>query len=82
MASIIKPEFVQFHDGSGKSFVMMVTHRHPDDHVSGAVWCQDADNNAGLSDGWNVRNKIGRGDESKAASWSPFPEDITEPGKP
>jgi hypothetical protein len=78
--TFVKPHFVRFHDGEGKSFAMLVTHEAEGEHMSGAVWCQDTDNAAGLSEGWNVRNDIGRGDETKGASWSPFPEDLTPGG--
>lgn len=68
------PKFVKFHDGAGKSFVFLVTKEDDGEHLSGAVWCDDLDNAAGLSEGWNARTQIGRGDVSKGASWSPFGE--------
>ena len=71
---LINPRFVKFHDGAGKSFCMLVTKEDADEHASGAVWCDDIDNAAGLSEGWNTRVQIGRGDASKGASWSPFTE--------
>ena len=71
----VKPRTVRFHDGSGKSFMFVATHEGDEEHLSGAVWCQDTNNDAGLTEGWNARNDIGRGDETKGASWSPYPED-------
>jgi len=77
--TLIVPRFVKFHDGGGKSFVFLVTKEDPSadgslNEYSGAVWCDDEDNAAGLSQGWNARTQIGRGDPGKGASWSPFQE--------
>lgn len=74
--SLIYPRFVKFHDGAGKSFQFWVTKEDPGEHRSGAVWCDDPDNTAGLTEGWNARVQIGRADDSDevpgGASWSPF----------
>ncbi len=67
------PEFVRFHDGEGKAFVFMVTKEDAGEHLSGAVWCDDPDNAAGLTEGqWNARVQIGRGGPDAGASWSHF----------
>ena len=67
------PRFVKFHDGAGKAFLFLVTKEDEGEHLSGIVWCDDPDNNAGLTEGqWNARVQIGRGDPSKGASWSNF----------
>lgn len=80
--SLVHPKFVKFHDGEGKSFVMLVTKEDDGQHLSGAVWCDDNDNAAGLSEGWNPRVQIGRNDDSLevpgGASWSPFTDDDKE----
>jgi hypothetical protein len=44
-----------------KAFAFMVTHEDDGEHLSGAVWCADQDNDAGLAPGWNDRSMIGRG---------------------
>lgn len=76
--TLIYPRFVQFHDGMGKSFLFLVTKEDEGEHLSGTVWCDDIDNDAGLAEGWNARVQIGRADDSEeipgGASWSPFPE--------
>ena len=72
--TLIDPRFVKFHDGAGKAFLFLVTKEDANEHASGAVWCDDEDNAAGLSQGWNARTQIGRGDAGKGASWSPFQE--------
>jgi hypothetical protein len=67
------PEFVKFHDGAGKAFVFLVTKEDEGEHFSGAVWCDDEDNAAGLAEGqWNSRVQVGRGGPDKGVSWSPF----------
>lgn len=71
------PRWVKFHDGGGKAFAMLVTKEDEGEHVSGTVWCDDANNDAGLSEGqWNSRTQIGRNDDSldvpAGASWSPW----------
>ena len=74
--SLANPRFVRFHDGAGKSFLFLVTKEDDGEHLSGAVWCDDPDNQAGLTEGqWNARVQIGRGDIDKRASWSPFDGD-------
>ena len=73
--TLIVPRFVKFHDGGGKAFLFLVTKEDDNEHLSGAIWCDDNDNEAGLAPGWNGRVQIGRGDAGKGASWSPFPED-------
>lgn len=39
---------------------------------SGWVLCADDSNDAGLSDGWNRRDKIGHGGPGMNASWSAY----------
>jgi hypothetical protein len=74
--NLVKPTFVKFHDGTGKAFLFLVTKEDDGQHLSGAVWCDDNDNGAGLSEGWNSRVQIGRNDDTLpipgGASWSPF----------
>lgn len=70
--TLVEPRFVKFHDGHGKAFLFLVTKEDDGEHLSGAVWCDDTDNAAGLTEGWNARVQIGRGDPDKGASWSPF----------
>jgi hypothetical protein len=76
---LANPRFVQFHDGAGKAFLFLVTKEDEGEHLSGAVWCDDIDNAAGLSEGWNARTQIGRNDDSLeipgGASWSPYAEE-------
>lgn len=67
-----KPKFVKFHDGAGKAFTMLVTHVNEDGSVSGAVWCHDTDNAAGLSDGWNARDNVNKGGPDAGDTWSPY----------
>ncbi len=72
---MLEPHWVQFHDGEGNSYPMLVTQHGADEHVGGSVLVVDDDppkNDAGLSTGWNQRTHIGRGDVSKGASWSPI----------
>lgn len=73
---MLEPHWVQFHDGAGKSYPMLVTQHGADGHVGGAVLVVDdpGENEAGLSNGWNTRVHIGRGDASKGASWSELDE--------
>lgn len=75
------PEFVKFHDGSGKSFAMLVVKEDESEdgslnQLSGYVFCDDTDNDAGLAEGVNYRGQIGRADDSAevpgGASWSPW----------
>jgi hypothetical protein len=80
---LIQPYYVKYHDGAGKAFAFLVTKADASEdgtlsQLSGAVWCDDLDNEAGLSEGWNARVQIGRADDSDSvpggASWSPFTE--------
>ncbi len=41
-------------------------------HDGEGKWCDDTDNAAGLSEGFNARVQIGRGGPDSGASWSPF----------
>jgi hypothetical protein len=74
--SLVNPFYVRFHattaDGTQKAFAMLVTKEDDGEHLSGAVWCDDEDQDAGLSMGWNVRNQIGRGGPGSNVSWSAF----------
>ena len=77
--TLVKPFDVRYHghseDGeTEKAFAFMVTKVDDGEHYSGAVWCDDEDNNLGLSSGWNSRTQIGRGGPGYDASWSPFEE--------
>lgn len=82
--TLIYPRFVRFHDGIGKSFLFLVTKADESEdgslnQLSGVVWCDDGDNNVGLSEGtWTPQVQVGRSDDSQplpgGASWSPFPE--------
>ena len=71
---MLEPHWVSFHDGAGNSFPMLVTQHGADEHVGGSVLCVEAPpaSEAGLSEGWNNRIHIGRGDVTKGASWSPM----------
>lgn len=75
---LVKPYPVRFHttsnNGSGpnKSYQMQVVHERPDEHLDGWIDCHDADNDAGLSEGRNWRDNVGRGGPGKNVSWSPF----------
>ena len=53
--TLIYPRYVKYHDGAGKSFLFLVTKEDEGEHLSGAVWCDDPDNTAGLTEGWNAR---------------------------
>jgi len=77
---MLEPHWVQFHDGAGNSFPMLVTQHGAEEHVGGAVFCAESppESDAGLQEGWNNRVHIGRGDVSKGASWSPI--DGVDPG--
>ncbi len=76
--SIVEPFFVQFNStakgdpDTHKAFVFMVCKVDDGEHYSGAVWCADQDNDAGLSPGWNDRSQIGRGAPGDNVSWSPI----------
>ena len=74
--ALINPFYVRFHattkDGTQKAFAFLVTKEDDGEHLSGAVWCDDEDQDAGLSMGWNVRNQIGRGGPGSNVSWSAF----------
>jgi len=75
--ALVDPFYVRFHSTAEnpetlKAFAFLVTHVDADEHYSGAVWCDDTDNTAGLSEGWNSRDMIGRGGPGKNVSWSPF----------
>jgi hypothetical protein len=74
--AIVNPFYVRFHsaaaDGTPKAFVFLVTKVDDGEHYSGAVWCDDEDQDAGLSRGWNSRDRIGRGGPGSNVSWSPF----------
>ncbi len=76
------PRFVKYHDGAGKAFAFLVTKEDEGEHLSGAVWCDDLDNHAGLSDGWNPRVQIGRSNDAaeipSGGAWSPFDNDEKE----
>ena len=77
--SLTQPFWVQFNSYSKgnpdtlKAYVFLVTKVDADEHYSGAVWCADTDNEAGLSGGWNDVSKIGRGKPGDNVSWSPLP---------
>lgn len=76
--SLVQPFFVQFNstskedDSTLKAFAFQVFKVDDGEHYSGAVWCSDKDNNAGLSVGWNSRVRIGRGEPGDNVSWSPL----------
>lgn len=76
---MLEPHWVQFHDGAGNSFPMLVVRHGADEHVGGFVFVLDdefvPDNQAGLTPGMNSRMHIGRGDVTKGASWSPMKEE-------
>jgi hypothetical protein len=76
--SLIDPFYVRFHSHAEgdettlKAYAFLVTKVDENEEYSGAVWCDDQDNAAGLSVGWNSRAKIGRGGPGSNVSWSPF----------
>ena len=75
--TLVNPFYVRFHavtdDGATeKAFAFLVTKIDEGEHYSGAVWCDDTDNDAGLDTGWNSRVQIGRGGPGQNVSWSPF----------
>lgn len=76
--SLVQPFFVQFNstskedDTTLKAFAFQVFKVDDDEHYSGAVWCADLDNNAGLAPGWNERSQIGKGKPGDNVSWSPL----------
>lgn len=78
--TLIEPRFVRFHDGTGLAFAMLVVHEDPQEEggeltqLSGYVFCNDEDNDAGLSTGINYRSMIGHGGPGMGASWSDFNE--------
>lgn len=70
---LVDPFYVQLNDGKGKAFVFLVTKVDDGEHYSGTVWCDDADNELGLSAGtWTPQVQIGRGGPDSGASWSPI----------
>ena len=76
--SLVQPFFVQFNSHSAndpstlKAFTFMVNKVDDNEEYSGAVWCADEDNAAGLTVGWNSRALIGRGAPGDNVSWSPL----------
>lgn len=75
--SLVEPFYVRYHghskDGQTlKAFAFLVTKVDPGEHYSGAVWCDDTDNDLGMGPGWNSQSQIGRGGPGSNASWSPF----------
>lgn len=73
--ALINPEFKQFHstadDGNtGLAFPFLVVHQHEEERYDGWVFCHDPRNSAGLSDGLNWRDNIGKGGPGQDASWS------------
>jgi hypothetical protein len=76
--TLVEPFYVKFHSNSVenpdtlKAFAFLVTKVDDGEHYSGAVWCDDQDNDAGLAPGWNERSQIGKGGPGSNVSWSPF----------
>lgn len=75
--SLVDPFYARFHtveeDGTQKAFAFLVTKVDEGEHYSGAVWCDDPDNSAGLTAGaWNSRVQIGKGGPGQNVSWSDF----------
>lgn len=74
--TLVQPFYVQFNSHSKddpatlKAYAFLVTKIDEEEHYSGAVWCADQDNAAGLSVGWNQRDKIGHGAPGANVSWS------------
>ena len=71
---LVTPYYVEFHslteDGQvGLAFPMLIVHEK-EEEVDGWVFCHDARNSAGLSDGLNWRANIGKGGPMENASWS------------
>jgi len=76
---LVKPYHVQFHsladDGATQlAFPFLVVHEDEGEHLSGWVLSNDDRNTAGLSQGLNYREQIGRGGPGQNVSWSPFEE--------
>ena len=75
---LVQPFFVQFNSHSLenpetlKAYAFQVFKVDDGEHYSGAVWCADTDNAAGLAPGWNERDQIGRGAPGDNVSWSPL----------
>ena len=76
--ALVDPFYVRFHSHRENdpdtllSFAFLVTKEDDGEHLSGAVWCDDEDNAAGLGPGWNGRTQIGKGGPGSNVSWSPF----------
>ncbi len=76
--NLVEPFYVRFHSNSKenpetlKAYAFLVTKVDDNEEYSGAVWCDDQDNDAGLSVGWNGRNQIGKGGPGSNVSWSEF----------
>lgn len=81
---IKEPRFVQLNSGVDGSetklaFPFLVFHHDEDDHLSGAVWCNDDRNNVGLVAGsWNARDNIGKGAPGDNNSWSEIGEGLED----
>lgn len=78
--ALVNPYFVRFHavssDGSNKAYPFQVVHEGAsdsgEDQKWGWVYCDDEDQEAGLTHGLNWRADIGRGGPGSNVSWSPF----------
>lgn len=59
------------------AFPFLVFHEDENRELSGAVWCNDERNTAGLTAGtWNPANRIGNGAPGENASWSEIGEGL------
>jgi hypothetical protein len=77
--ALVNPYFVQFHsnvegEDTGLAFPFLVVHENADEHLDGWVFAHDARNTAGLTEGVNWRENIGKGGPGSDASWSSIPE--------
>jgi hypothetical protein len=74
--ALVNPYYVQFHstaedeEGTGLAFPFLVVHENEDEHLDGWVFAHDARNTAGLTEGVNWRENIGKGGPGMDASWS------------
>jgi len=77
---LLQPEFVQFNtltkeeDGTNLAFAFLVVHEDEGEHLSGYVFAHDDRNSAGLTDGVNWRDNVGKGGPGIDGSWSDIEE--------
>jgi hypothetical protein len=77
--ALVDPFFVQFNstateeDETNLAFPFLVIHIDDEEHYTGWVFAHDERNAAGLTDGLNWREQIGKGSPGVNVSWSEIP---------